>query len=212
EESYEWLTHSMQPCHPSKEAFRVEVVDQHQTALAKLLDLNVRVPALLTAHYLPKMLEDRAGGIVQMSSLGGFYPGPYQAHYYASKAYLNSFGEALKYEVAGTGVRVLTVAPGPVDTRIHTKMGSENALYRYVLPSLSTERVAMDTRRAYALGRRMVVPGIMNRLMASVSGVVPRVVLLPLLALLLRPPASRRLWQRRQDAQTVERPRETERG
>ncbi|MEO1205146.1 MAG: SDR family NAD(P)-dependent oxidoreductase [Pseudomonadota bacterium] len=177
-------------------AYAGVALDQHPQTLATMLDLNMRVPALLTHRFLPGMMREGAGGVVNISSLGGFYPGPYQAHYYATKAYLNSLGKALNYEAGSMGVRVLTVAPGPVGTRIHAKMGSDNALYRYVLPSLSAERVANDSRWAYALGRRTLVPGIVNRLMSIISGVVPHVVLMPLLALLLRPPQATRLKSR----------------
>lgn len=167
-------------------------LEQDKEALANMLALNMRVPAQLVQQFLPEMLERGMGGIVNISSLGGAMPGPYQAHYYASKAYVTSFTEAVAHEVSGRGVRVIAVAPGPVDTPFHATMGGENAIYRYVLPSSTTRSVARAARRGYALGQRVVVPGIFNRVMAIASAIIPHVILVPFVGLLLRPPHTRK--------------------
>ncbi|MEL7048926.1 MAG: SDR family NAD(P)-dependent oxidoreductase [Pseudomonadota bacterium] len=181
-------------------AYAGPVLDQSAEVVEHMLRLNMTVPAQLIHRHLPGMALRGEGGVVNVSSLGGFYPGPYQSHYYASKAYLTNMSEALGYEAGGTGVRVLAVAPGPVDTHIHTKMGGDTAYYRLVLPSLTPQRVARDARRAYALGQRLVVPGIFNRLMATVGGIVPHSVLLPFLALLLRPQNTIRMGEKARNA------------
>ena len=102
-----------------------------------LVDLNVRALTRLTRHFLPGMRQRGRGGILNVASLGGYAPGPNQAAYYASKAYVLSLTEAIAAETAGEGVRVCALAPGPVDTAFHARMGAENAFYRYLVPPAS---------------------------------------------------------------------------
>ncbi len=96
----------------------------------RLIDLNVRALSHLTRHFLPGMRVRGRGGILNVASLGGYAPGPNQAVYYASKAYVLSLTEAIAAETAGEGVRVCALAPGPVNTMFHARMGAENAFYR----------------------------------------------------------------------------------
>ena len=107
--------------------------DQAPDAIAQLLDLNVRALTALTRHFLAGMRVRGRGGILNLASLGAYAPGPNQAVYYASKAYVLSFSEAIASETAGEGVRITAVAPGPVNTRFHARMGAEHALYRYLV-------------------------------------------------------------------------------
>ena len=104
-----------------------------------------------------------AGGILNVASLGGYAPGPYQAAYYASKAYVLSLTEALAAEAAGSGVRICVVAPGPVETRFHAKMGGEGAFYRSFIRAQTPKAVAASAYRGFMLGRRVVVPGLFPR-------------------------------------------------
>ena len=97
-------------------------------AVLRLLDLNVRALTQLTHHFLPGMRTRGRGGILNVASLGGYAPGPNQGAYYASKAYVLSLTEAIAAETAGEGVRVCALAPGPVNTRFHARMGAEGAL------------------------------------------------------------------------------------
>ena len=92
----------------------------------------MRALTQLTRHFLPGMRVRGRGGILNLASLGGYAPGPNQAAYYASKAYVLSLTEAIAAETAGEGVRVCALAPGPVNTRFHARMGAENAFYRYL--------------------------------------------------------------------------------
>ena len=120
-------------------------------------------------------------------------PGPYQAVYYASKAYVVSLTEAVAAENAGRGVRFTAVAPGPVNTGFHAAMGSEMSFYRQLLFSLNPERVANSAYRGYVLGFRVVVPGLLSKLMWPALRVLPHRLLLPLIGWLLRPRAERLL-------------------
>jgi hypothetical protein len=81
-----------------------------------MIDLNIKVLASLTHLYLPGMVERRSGKILNIASTAGFLPGPLQATYYASKAFVVSFSQAIAEELSGTGVTVTALCPGPVDT------------------------------------------------------------------------------------------------
>jgi short-subunit dehydrogenase len=106
--------------------------------------------------------------------------------YYASKAYVLSFSEAIAAETAGEGVRVTALAPGPVNTRFHARMGAEKALYRYLVAPSSAESVARAGYLGFALGLRVVVPGLMNPFLAVAMRVMPHRIIVPIVALLLK--------------------------
>ncbi|MGD9804467.1 MAG: SDR family NAD(P)-dependent oxidoreductase [Hyphomicrobiaceae bacterium] len=155
--------------------------------LERLLALNVAAVTRLTRHFLPGMIARGSGVIINVSSLGGFTPGPYQAAYYASKAYVNALTEAIGWETFGTGVSVILVAPGPVDTRFHHAMRAERALYRLLLPAMSPQAVARWVWWGRRLGLRVVVPGLVYRLASLAVRIVPHPISLPLVSVLLRP-------------------------
>ena len=164
-----------------------------QAEVEHLLDLNVAALTRLMHHVLPGMLGRARGGIINMASLGGLVPGPYQAAYYASKAYVISLTEAVAAENAGRGVRFTAVAPGPVNTQFHTSMGAELSFYRQLIPPLSPERTASSAYRGYVLGFHVVVPGLMNKLMWPALRILPHRLLLPLIGWLLHP-RTERAW------------------
>jgi len=161
--------------------------EQSAGELEQLIGLNVAAVTRLAHHFLAGMVARGEGGIIIMSSLGGFVPGPYQAAYYASKAYGLALSEALAEEVAGTGVRVMAVAPGAVNTEFHEKMGAENSLYLRLPGRISKERVAKSARFGYLFGQRTVVPGILPKLGAVALRLLPHSLTVPLMRRLLRP-------------------------
>lgn len=161
--------------------------DQAPEDVARLLELNVTAMTRLMRHMLPGMLGRRRGGILNVASIAGYAPGPYQAAYYASKAYVISLSEAVGWETVGTGVRVAVLAPGPVRTRFHALMGTETALYRWLMPSTSPERVASFAYWGWRVGLRVIVPGLVAPLSALAARITPHALLLPLLAVLLKP-------------------------
>jgi short-subunit dehydrogenase len=132
------------------------------------------------------MMSRGRGGILNIASLGGYAPGPHQAAYYASKAYVLSLTEALAAEASGLGVRICVVAPGPVETGFHADMGAEHALYRQLLPSMTPEQVAASAYRGFRFGRRVVIPGVFNRLLFTSLKVLPHPISVPLVGLLLK--------------------------
>lgn len=160
-------------------------VDQSPAAVEDLIALNIVAASRLMHHALPPMLARGQGGILNVGSLGGLVPGPYQAAYYASKAYVVSLTEAVAFEARGRGVRIAVVAPGPVETRFHRAMQAEDALYRTVLPASSAEAVAKSAYRGFLLGRTVIVPGLLPSLAAVAVKLLPHAVSVPIVAALL---------------------------
>ena len=152
----------------------------------RLVDLNVRALTALTRHYLDGMRRRGRGGILNLASLGGYTPGPYQAAYYASKAYVISLTEAIAAETAGEGVRVCVLAPGPVRTAWHDRAGAGAAFYRYLLPA-SAASVARTGYLGYVLGLRVVVPGLLSPFLALTLRIMPHTITVPIVRWLLKP-------------------------
>jgi short-subunit dehydrogenase len=151
----------------------------------RLIDLNVRALSHLTRHFLPGMRVRGRGGILNVASLGGYVPGPNQAAYYASKAYVLSLTEAIAAETAGEGVRVCALAPGPVDTSFHERMGAGTAFYRSFVPSASAASVARMGFLGFLLGLRVTVTGLVNPILALVLRIMPHRISIPFVGWLL---------------------------
>jgi short-subunit dehydrogenase len=140
--------------------------------------LNVEALVALTGLFLPAMLERGRGGIVNTSSAAGLQPLPHYATYGATKAFVNSFSQALWAEVRGRGVRVVAVCPGPVsETRFGERSGgSSRTALKGMTKSRELTREAVVDAALHGLerGDPLVVPGLANRLLAGVAGLVPR--------------------------------------
>ena len=160
---------------------------QTPAEIEALLTLNVTALTLLMRHFLPGMRDRGQGGVLNIASLGGFVPGPYQAIYYASKAYVISLSEAVASEVSADGVRVTVVSPGPVATGFHARMGAERSLYRILLPALRPDTVASWAIWAFRMRLRSVVPGVVNSILFAGLRILPHRLVIPIVAWLLRP-------------------------
>ncbi|MEO8421867.1 MAG: SDR family NAD(P)-dependent oxidoreductase [Hyphomicrobium sp.] len=161
-------------------------VSHPEDAIQAMLDLNVDALTRLMRHALPAMLARGEGGIINVASLGGLVPGPNQAAYYASKAYVVSLTRAVAAENAGRGVRLMALAPGPVDTGFHHAMGAELSFYRQLLLALSADQTARSAYRGYVLGFGLVVPGLTAKLLQVALWIIPHAVLLPIIGWLLQ--------------------------
>lgn len=155
-------------------------------ALTDLVNINITALTRLSRHVLPGQMIRGRGGIINVASLGGFGPGPYQAAYYASKAYVISLSEALAVETAGHGVRVTCVAPGPVDTDFHAKMGSLTAWYRRLIPNQTADQVARRGMAGYRWGARVIVPSLLTTAMMIGMRIFPHRLTVPIIRRLLR--------------------------
>jgi short-subunit dehydrogenase len=155
--------------------------------IENLINVNVLALTRLTRHALGGMVARARGGIINVSSLGGYVPGAYQTAYYASKAYVCSFTEALAEELTGFSVRVTVVAPGPVETPFHADMGAERAFYRLLIPALSPERTAREAVNAFRWGRAVSIPGVVPKLLSLLVHVLPHWMTVPVVGGLLWP-------------------------
>jgi len=118
-------------------------------------------------------LQRHRGGILNVASLAAFLPGPGMAVYYASKAYVLSFSEALHQELAGRGVRVTALCPGPVPTEFQARAGIPETYFPRIL-ARSAERVARDGYNGLMRGKRLVVPGTENKVATFLPRLLPR--------------------------------------
>ncbi len=162
-------------------------VDEPSAEVDHLVELNIASLTQLTRTFLPDMLVRGRGGIINVASLGGLTPGPYQAAYYASKAYVISLTQALSYENRGQGVQFTVIAPGPVETQFHAQMDAERAFYRRFLPAMTARAVARSAMFWYKVGRTVVVPGVFNSLLAICLWILPSALTNPVVAFLLNP-------------------------
>ncbi|MBL8590229.1 MAG: SDR family NAD(P)-dependent oxidoreductase [Methylobacteriaceae bacterium] len=137
-----------------------------------MIDLNIRALTDLTLHMLPRLIATR-GRILNVASVAGFAPGPGMAVYYASKAYVISFGDALGAELAAEGVSVTTLCPGPLDTPFWSRAGAAPGPMRR-LASLDVAAVAEAGVAGMFAGRRRVTPGALNALAAGLAPCAPR--------------------------------------
>lgn len=135
----------------------------------KMLQLNIGALTHLTKLFLPEMLARGEGKILNISSTAAFKPGPLMAVYYATKAYVLSFSEALAEELNGTGVSVTALCPGSTSLPGVTKDGKEAAEKR-----MDARTVAFIGYKGLMQGKRVVVPGFGARLLARFSSVTPR--------------------------------------
>jgi short-subunit dehydrogenase len=145
-----------------------------------MVDLNVRTLTDLSLAFLDS-LKRRRGGILNVASIAAFMPGPGMAVYYASKAYVLSFSEALHRELKPKGVRVTVLCPGPVPTEFQARAGMSDDAFPRLL-TRSAEQVARDGYRGLMQGRRVVVPGAINRAVTTMIRFAPRTLVLELIA------------------------------
>ena len=145
-----------------------------------MIDLDVRALTDLSLAFI-ESLERRRGGILNVASIAAFLPGPGMAVYYASKAYVLSFSEALHQELKSRGVRVTVLCPGPVRTEFQARAGIGGDVFPPLL-TRTAERVAREGYRGLKQGRRVVIPGTANKLVTVLMRFVPRPLLLEAIA------------------------------
>ena len=141
--------------------------------ISSLLYLNIVTLTELTRLYLEPMVKRGEGKILNVSSVAGFMPGPYMAIYYASKAYVLSFSEAISNELAGTGVTVTISCPGPTKTGFQQEVGSESSFLARFHLLASAKGVAEDAYKALQKGKKLEVPGILSNTLVGTARILP---------------------------------------
>lgn len=139
----------------------------------EMIQVNVTALTHLTRLLLPDMIKRGRGGILNVASTAAFQPGPYMAVYYASKAYVLSWSEALAEEVAGSGVVVTALCPGPTETGFAEAARMKDPLL-FRMNRMSARTVAEIGHRAFRQGRALAVPGLRNRMLACAVRFSPR--------------------------------------
>jgi uncharacterized protein len=140
---------------------------------AEMIQVNIVALTHLTKLFLPQIIE-RRGKVLNVGSVAAFLPGPYTAIYYASKAYVLHFTEAIAEELSGSGVTVTCLSPGPVETgfqkRAHSG-GSSRANAPLYMDVTEVARIGYEGMKA---GERIVIPGWKNRALTEVLRLFPR--------------------------------------
>jgi short-subunit dehydrogenase len=148
-----------------------------RTEQITMIDLNVRTLTEMSLRWVESLMRHR-GGILNVASVAGFLSGPKMAVYYATKAYVLSFSEALHVELKPRGVRVTVLAPGPVPTEFQARAGIGGSLPG--LLTCSPEKVARVGYNGLMRGRRVVIPGLGNKLVTLMPRLLPRGLMLRL--------------------------------
>jgi hypothetical protein len=139
----------------------------------EMIELNIAALTTLTKLALPGMLQRRWGKIMNVASTAGFQPGPRMAVYYATKAYVIMFSEAIANELKGSGVTVTCLCPGATSTNFAQRAGMEHSrLFR--LGAMHSIDVARMGYKGMMRGRTMVIPGWLNKTLAMSVRFSPR--------------------------------------
>jgi short-subunit dehydrogenase len=137
-----------------------------------IIALNIRAVTDLSLRFSDQLIRHR-GGILNVGSIAGFLPGPGMAVYYASKAYVLSFSEALRRELAPRGVRVTVLCPGPVPSEFQARAGFEPGFDSAVL-NMSSSDVAQAGYRGLMANKRAVLPGFGIKIVPFLLRLFPR--------------------------------------
>jgi len=137
-----------------------------------IIDVNIRAMTDLSLRFADSLIKYR-GGILNVGSIAGFLPGPGMAVYYASKAYVLSFTEALRQELAPRGVRVTVLCPGPVPTEFQARAGFRPH-YNSAVLDVSAAEVAKQGYDGLMANKRAVLPGLGIKIVPFLLRLCPR--------------------------------------
>ena len=139
----------------------------------KMIDLSVKALVELSKYFLQEMLDRNSGRILNVASIAAFQPGPYMSVYYASKAFVLSFSEALRNEVRNTGVCISVLCPGPVETEFEKSSELTKSKLFSKLKPVTAEKVAYAGYRGLMKNRAVIIPGFFNRAAITAGTFVP---------------------------------------
>jgi short-subunit dehydrogenase len=139
-----------------------------------MIQVNVAALTALTRLFLPGMIDRGHGRVMNVASTAAFQPGPFNAVYYATKAFVLSFSVAIAEELRETGVTITALCPGPTRTAFATVANMKHSRRFNSSLTMSADRVADYGYRAMLLGKRVAIPGVLNRLVAFSNRLAPR--------------------------------------
>ena len=139
----------------------------------EMIQVNIAALTALTRLALPGMLKRKEGKILNVASTAGFQPGPLMAVYYATKAYVIMFSEAVANELKGSGITVTCLCPGATRTRFAQRADMENSRL-FKLGAMRSMDVARAGYEGMMRGKTMVIPGFLNKLLAQSVRISPR--------------------------------------
>lgn len=148
--------------------------DTNLTDELEMLQVNVVCTTHLTKLFLKNMVQQGEGKILNVSSAAAFQPGPLMAVYFATKAYVLSFSEALANELDGTGVTVTVLCPGTTQSAFHQRTGMADSKLVKGKRMMDASTVADIGYRGLMQGKTIVIPGLINKIMAKSIRFIPR--------------------------------------
>jgi short-subunit dehydrogenase len=139
----------------------------------KMIQLNVTSVVELTKRFLPAMVQRRRGRILNVASTAAFVPGPWMSIYYATKAFVLSFSEAIGYELRPNGITVTTLCPGPTESEFKVRAGSQRSrlFEAFLMDAPTVARAGYD---GMLRGKSLVIPGLRNKLIPVAARLIPR--------------------------------------
>ncbi|MBC1238623.1 MULTISPECIES: SDR family oxidoreductase [Nostoc] len=144
------------------------------TAELEMLQVNLVCLTHLTKLFIKDMVKQGEGKILNVASAAAFQPGPLMAVYFATKAYILSFSEAIANELEGTGVTVTVLCPGSTESAFHQRTGMADSKMLKSKRMMDAETVAEIGYRGLMKGKTIVIPGLINKLLAKSVRFVPR--------------------------------------
>lgn len=149
-----------------------------------MIDLNVRALTELSWRFAKRIKMAKRGGIINVASTASFQPGPNMAVYYATKAYVLSLSEAMAAELKADGLTITALCPGPVASGFQARAAMEGVNLLKLVPMMTAEQTAEAGVQAFVDGKAVVIPGLLNFIMAKSVAITPRFVLMPLVRFL----------------------------
>ena len=141
---------------------------------AQMLNLHILTTTHLIKLILPGMVKRGSGKILNLSSLAAFQPGPLMTLYYASKAYILSFSEAISNELKGTGVSVTALCPGPTKTSFQSMVSEDSTENKIAFNMACPKEVAAYGYKAMQKGKVLAIPGGINKFLSFLPRVLTR--------------------------------------
>lgn len=140
----------------------------------EMINLNIKTLMELTKFFSKDMLVENFGKILNVASIAAFQPGPYMSVYYASKAFVLSFSEAVRNELRKTGVNISVLCPGPVKTEFEKSADLEKSKLFSILKPVDAKKVAQKGYEGLYRNKAIIIPGFFNKTAVFMSRFIPR--------------------------------------